>query len=1247
MSHSDLAIRTNNKERVRITAEGNVGIGTCDPEGILHVDGGQAPPATNGTNIRINAQQGGAADATGKGGIGGDIILRPGRSFGYTETTMSVENPNHPGTRLDGTPEPEFIDQTVKVPNPGGRVIIEGTLVPGEGSVQSVGAPDMPYHNVYLSSNIHYQNDGLYFMHDFPYGDGFFEVTTGVMTWDGKFGIGYFPPNTSTVPTAQLHVVGDALITTDAEVKGNLDAGSITTGSLGTDSITTGSLDAGSGNIQTTGNLDTGTITTGSLGAGNITATSLNAGSGNITTTGSLGAGSIMATSINAGSGTIQTTGGITTGSLDAGTGSITAGSLDAGTGLIETTGDVNATNVLATGYIKSTAGHIIATAGNIESTAGSVSAATTVSAPTVNTTDVNTTDVTALGVVSAGSVTTPSLGAGSVTATTGDITATLGHIKATAGNIIATAGNIESTAGGVSAATTVSAPTVNTTDVNTTDVTALGVVSAGSVTTPSLGAGSVTATTGDMTATLGHIKATAGNIIATAGNIEATAGGVSAATTVSAPTVNTTDVNTTDVTALGVVSAGSVTTPALTAPTINADNVTATANVGAATVTVTGVVTAGSVTTGSVTTAGNVDAGSVTTPALTVPNLGVFISDSSENAILAVSDMVTDQTFTLPAEGGTFAMASGVAANLASIQSNDTDIATNASNITSNDGATATNTSGVAANLASIGTNDTDIANNLASIQSNDTDIATNASNITSNDGATATNTSGVAANVTDIATNATDIGTNDTDIATNVTNIGNNDTDIATNATNIGTNDGDILALQAAPSGGITAPQITGWDGNAPAIAQEIIDRKADVNQEKADRIAAIGAIELITGPQGTQGIQGLPGVAGNDGADGIQGFQGFQGPAGADGTNGLDGATGPAGTDGTNGLDGATGPSGADGTNGLDGAVGADGPEGPAGPIAGINKQVIYNSGGNPAGGSLIYNDTDNSFGLLDNAPTPRLRVNIESLATGPISDQGAWIDVSNVSGIDVAYMGTDDEDGSGSVGVGDGSTLNNEGITRAGLSGNGGVFVWKKDGSYDPLVAISDNNGSGFLGLYDGASSTSTINFDGATGTTTTKVLEITGGADLSEQFDIRKPVNIDGYFLQEEFSIKPGMVVGIDPENPGKLLISSEAYNRKVVGIISGAGGVQTGMMMGQKGSIADGQYPVALTGRVYCYVDATEHPVRAGDLLTTSGTPGHAMKVTEYAEAHGAILGKAMTSLDKGKGLVLVLVTLQ
>ena len=35
------------------------------------------------------------------------------------------------------------------------------------------------------------------------------------------------------------------------------------------------------------------------------------------------------------------------------------------------------------------------------------------------------------------------------------------------------------------------------------------------------------------------------------------------------------------------------------------------------------------------------------------------------------------------------------------------------------------------------------------------------------------------------------------------------------------------------------------------------------------------------------------------------------------------------------------------------------------------------------------------------------------------------------------------------------------------------------------------------------------------------------------------------------------------------------------------------------------------------------------------------------MKVTDNASAQGAILGKAMTGLNEGKGMVLVLVTLQ
>jgi hypothetical protein len=107
------------------------------------------------------------------------------------------------------------------------------------------------------------------------------------------------------------------------------------------------------------------------------------------------------------------------------------------------------------------------------------------------------------------------------------------------------------------------------------------------------------------------------------------------------------------------------------------------------------------------------------------------------------------------------------------------------------------------------------------------------------------------------------------------------------------------------------------------------------------------------------------------------------------------------------------------------------------------------------------------------------------------------------------------------------------------------------------------------------------------------------------------------------------------------------VISDRAYNRRVAGIISGAGDVSPGMLMGQTGTVADGAYPVALTGRVYCLAETSGGTIEPGDLLTTSDVPGYAMKVTDYDRAQGAILGKAMTRLDEGKGQVLVLVSLQ
>lgn len=147
------------------------------------------------------------------------------------------------------------------------------------------------------------------------------------------------------------------------------------------------------------------------------------------------------------------------------------------------------------------------------------------------------------------------------------------------------------------------------------------------------------------------------------------------------------------------------------------------------------------------------------------------------------------------------------------------------------------------------------------------------------------------------------------------------------------------------------------------------------------------------------------------------------------------------------------------------------------------------------------------------------------------------------------------------------------------------------------------------------------------------TTEALIIELGEGLDYAEGFDIAHGMKVG-----------PGVVLVIDPENPGKLTIANKPYDPKVAGIVAGGKGLGSGVRLGA----GQYDYDVALAGRVYCYVDATTMGVEPGDFLTTSSTPGYAMKAADSARAHGAILGKAMERLEKGrKGQVLVLVTLQ
>lgn len=177
---------------------------------------------------------------------------------------------------------------------------------------------------------------------------------------------------------------------------------------------------------------------------------------------------------------------------------------------------------------------------------------------------------------------------------------------------------------------------------------------------------------------------------------------------------------------------------------------------------------------------------------------------------------------------------------------------------------------------------------------------------------------------------------------------------------------------------------------------------------------------------------------------------------------------------------------------------------------------------------------------------------------------------------------------------------------------------------------PRVGIGTENPSSTLEVNGGA----IVGSLEVNGTATVEILQITGGSDLAEHFQVN------------ESSVEPGTVMVIDEKQPGHVRICNRPYDCKVAGVVSGAGGVRPGLTLKQENG-AEGSTILALTGRVYCKAEAYSHSIEVGDLLTTSGIRGHAMKAADPTSSRGAVLGKAMSGLKTGIGLVLVLVNLQ
>jgi hypothetical protein len=172
----------------------------------------------------------------------------------------------------------------------------------------------------------------------------------------------------------------------------------------------------------------------------------------------------------------------------------------------------------------------------------------------------------------------------------------------------------------------------------------------------------------------------------------------------------------------------------------------------------------------------------------------------------------------------------------------------------------------------------------------------------------------------------------------------------------------------------------------------------------------------------------------------------------------------------------------------------------------------------------------------------------------------------------------------------------------------------------------IGAIGVHGKGGTAGLFEGD-----VNVTGGNITVTGDIRLI--NADCAEDFDI-----VNAHFVE------PGTVMVLG--EGGILEPSQFAYDKRVVGVISGAGDYKPGIVLGNQESQPN-RKPIALVGKVYCKVDASYSPIEIGDLLTTSPTPGHAMKVRDPRKAFGAVIGKALRPLKEGQALVPILIALQ
>ena len=201
---------------------------------------------------------------------------------------------------------------------------------------------------------------------------------------------------------------------------------------------------------------------------------------------------------------------------------------------------------------------------------------------------------------------------------------------------------------------------------------------------------------------------------------------------------------------------------------------------------------------------------------------------------------------------------------------------------------------------------------------------------------------------------------------------------------------------------------------------------------------------------------------------------------------------------------------------------------------------------------------------------------------------------------------------------------------DGQLIVGTEGKEGDLIVRDRDGRDVLV-VDGNDAELFVGAEDGgnegdiivrdADGNPAIHLNGSSGDI------ILGNADAAEDFE-----------LAAAAEATPGAVMVLT--GAGTVAPCAAAYDRKVVGVVAGAGSFRPAIVLGRRPGLDELRVPISVMGKAACQADAAYGAIEVGDLLTSSATAGTAMRVADAPRAFGAVIGKALTPLREGTGLV-------